>query len=167
MPPFLSRISPALDLTLEEMSKFELPDDDELLMVGWSLKECTWDELPLDADEVIAAFPTCKRLLEEVSRMGDENYRSLEVKDFKKQEVQYMPAGMLRYWLDVHHILKGDRKYGAAWHWLWSICNLSDEVPKLLKCKIDCNRLWLFLKTAGSLQLFLAFQVFQICRSTI
>src|SRR5205814_7468060 len=85
MPPFLSRISPALNLTLEDMSEFELPDDDELLMVSWSLKECNRDKLLLDADEVIAAFPTCKQLLAEVSGMGDENYRSLEVKDFKNR----------------------------------------------------------------------------------
>ena len=149
------------------MSEFELPDDDELLMVSWSLKECNRDKLPLDADEVIAAFPTCKRLLVEVSGMGDENYRSLEVKDFKKQEVQCMPPAMLRYWLDVHCILKGDRKHGTAWHWLWSICNPTDKVPKPLKDKIDCNRLCLFSKTAGSLHLCLAFPASPTCRSTI
>jgi len=60
MPPFLTHISPVSNLILEDMSEFELPDDDELLMVSWSLKECNRDKLPFDTDEVIAAFPTCK-----------------------------------------------------------------------------------------------------------
>ena len=99
--------------------------------------------------------------------MGNENYRSLEVKKFEKKEVQYMPPGMLRYWLDMHCILRGGREHFVAWQWLYSICNTSDEVPKTLKDKIDCNRLCHFSSTGGSPQPCLAFPASQICRSTI
>lgn len=134
--PFDSDFSPVLRLTLDQIAQDraeDLPEEIAILDVKWSKDECCHVEQLVRLQKLLPDEESCARLRKEIGKMSIENYASIRLEDLTTSEVTCVPPGMLRYWNDIHRILKNQSSRVIGSFWLWDICSLNDNVPNFFR----------------------------------